>query len=61
MKFVSPKSFTGEDLIEINCHGNLIIVNKIKVSWAILFFITWDVYSNKRQVVNVLIKTIEFI
>lgn len=29
MKFVSPKSFTGEDLIEINCHGNLIIVDKI--------------------------------
>ena len=29
MKFVSPKSFTGEDSIEINCHGNLIIVNKI--------------------------------
>ena len=29
MKFVGPKSFTGEDLIEINCHGNLIIVNKI--------------------------------
>ena len=23
MKFVSPKSFTGEDSIEINCHGNL--------------------------------------
>ncbi|MGL5640363.1 MAG: tRNA uridine-5-carboxymethylaminomethyl(34) synthesis GTPase MnmE [Mycoplasmoidaceae bacterium] len=29
MKFTNPKSFTGEDLIEINCHGNLIIVNKI--------------------------------
>ncbi|MGL5591392.1 MAG: tRNA uridine-5-carboxymethylaminomethyl(34) synthesis GTPase MnmE [Mycoplasmoidaceae bacterium] len=29
MKFINPKSFTGEDLIEINCHGNLIIVDKI--------------------------------
>jgi tRNA modification GTPase len=29
MKFVSPKSFTGEDLIEINCHGGLFIANKI--------------------------------
>ncbi|MGL5246545.1 MAG: tRNA uridine-5-carboxymethylaminomethyl(34) synthesis GTPase MnmE [Mycoplasmoidaceae bacterium] len=29
MKFTNPKSFTGEDLIEINCHGNLIIVDKI--------------------------------
>ncbi len=27
--FVAPKSFTGEDVIEINCHGNLIIVDKI--------------------------------
>ncbi len=29
MKFVAPKSFTGEDLIEINCHGSEIIANKI--------------------------------
>jgi len=29
MKFVSPKSFTGDDLIEINCHGGMFIVNKI--------------------------------
>ncbi|MDR3249782.1 MAG: tRNA uridine-5-carboxymethylaminomethyl(34) synthesis GTPase MnmE [Mycoplasmataceae bacterium] len=29
MKFVSPKSFTGEDLIEINCHGGIFIANKI--------------------------------
>lgn len=27
--FKGPKSFTGEDLIEINCHGSLLIVNKI--------------------------------
>ncbi|WNE41456.1 MAG: tRNA modification GTPase MnmE [Mycoplasmataceae bacterium] len=27
--FYSPNSFTGEDTIEISCHGNLIIVNKI--------------------------------
>ncbi|MGL4647331.1 MAG: tRNA uridine-5-carboxymethylaminomethyl(34) synthesis GTPase MnmE [Mycoplasmoidaceae bacterium] len=29
MKFVQPKSFTGEDMIEINCHGNMIIVDEI--------------------------------
>lgn len=28
-KFVSPKSYTGEDLIEINCHGSLYVANKI--------------------------------
>jgi tRNA modification GTPase len=27
--FYKPKSFTGEDLVEINCHGNIIIVNRI--------------------------------
>lgn len=27
--FYKPFSFTGEDVIEISCHGNLIIVNKI--------------------------------
>lgn len=29
MKFISPKSYTGEDLIEINCHGGIKIVNDI--------------------------------
>ncbi|MDC4183195.1 tRNA uridine-5-carboxymethylaminomethyl(34) synthesis GTPase MnmE [Mycoplasma bradburyae] len=29
MKFVAPKSFTGEDSIEINCHGGIFVVNKI--------------------------------
>jgi tRNA modification GTPase len=29
MKFVSPKSFTGEDLVEINCHGGIYLANKI--------------------------------
>jgi tRNA modification GTPase len=29
MKFVAPKSFTGEDLIEINCHGGIYLANKI--------------------------------
>ncbi|UQZ95875.1 tRNA uridine-5-carboxymethylaminomethyl(34) synthesis GTPase MnmE [Mycoplasmoides gallisepticum] len=29
MKFVAPKSFTGEDSIEINCHGGLFVINKI--------------------------------
>lgn len=28
-KFIGPKSFTGEDMIEISCHGNMMIVNKI--------------------------------
>ena len=27
--FESPKSFTGEDMIEITCHGNDVIVQKI--------------------------------
>ncbi|OON92072.1 MAG: tRNA uridine-5-carboxymethylaminomethyl(34) synthesis GTPase MnmE, partial [Candidatus Epulonipiscium fishelsonii] len=27
--FVNPKSFTGEDLVEINCHGNPIITKQI--------------------------------
>ena len=29
MKYVSPKSYTGEDMIEINCHGGTIIASKI--------------------------------
>ncbi|MDR2847355.1 MAG: tRNA uridine-5-carboxymethylaminomethyl(34) synthesis GTPase MnmE [Mycoplasmataceae bacterium] len=29
MKFVAPKSFTGEDLIEINCHGGIFLAKKI--------------------------------
>ena len=29
VKFVSPRSFTGDDLIEINCHGGPIIIDKI--------------------------------
>lgn len=27
--FYRPRSFTGEDVIEISCHGNLLIVNQI--------------------------------
>lgn len=27
--FISPRSFTGEDVVEISCHGNGIIVNRI--------------------------------
>jgi tRNA modification GTPase len=29
LKFDNPNSFTGEDVIEIQCHGSLIIVNEI--------------------------------
>jgi len=29
MKFTAPKSYTGEDIIEINCHGGLFIASKI--------------------------------
>ena len=29
MKFKAPKSFTGEDLVEINCHGGMFIAKKI--------------------------------
>ena len=29
VKFVAPKSFTGDDLIEINCHGSIFIIDKI--------------------------------
>ena len=28
--FKSPKSFTGENMVEISCHGGLAIVKKIK-------------------------------
>lgn len=28
-KFVAPKSYTGEDMIEISCHGSIFIVKKI--------------------------------
>lgn len=27
--YKSPNSFTGEDVIEINCHGSILIINKI--------------------------------
>lgn len=27
--YLSPKSFTGEDTVEINCHGNVLITKKI--------------------------------
>jgi len=29
MKYLAPKSYTGEDIIEINCHGGLFIASKI--------------------------------
>lgn len=29
IKYVDPKSFTGEDMIEINCHGGVVLMNKI--------------------------------
>ncbi|MDQ0513823.1 tRNA modification GTPase [Mycoplasmoides fastidiosum] len=29
IKFVAPLSFTGEDIVEINCHGNMLIVQLI--------------------------------
>ena len=27
--YKGPKSFTGEDMVEINCHGSLIVINRI--------------------------------
>ena len=27
--FKSPNSFTGEDVLEINCHGGLAVIDKI--------------------------------
>ena len=27
--FVGPKSFTGEDVVEISCHGSMLIASKI--------------------------------
>ncbi|WP_031488848.1 tRNA uridine-5-carboxymethylaminomethyl(34) synthesis GTPase MnmE [Ureaplasma canigenitalium] len=29
MKFVGPRTFTGEDLIEINCHGGVVVARMI--------------------------------
>lgn len=29
VKFVAPRSFTGDDLIEINCHGSIYVIEKI--------------------------------
>ena len=29
LKYKGPFSYTGEDVVEISCHGNLIIVNRI--------------------------------
>lgn len=29
LKFVAPRSFTGEDLLEINCHGGILVTQKI--------------------------------
>ena len=29
MKYTAPKSYTGEDMIEITCHGSVFIANKI--------------------------------
>lgn len=36
MCFKGPKSFTGEDVIEINCHGSLLIINKIMETFIAL-------------------------
>ena len=30
--FESPKSFTGEDMIEITCHGNDVIVQRLSMN-----------------------------
>ena len=27
--FKSPKSYTGEDMVEISCHGSISVINKI--------------------------------
>ena len=27
--FKSPKSYTGEDMVEISCHGSVSVINKI--------------------------------
>lgn len=29
LRYVAPNSYTGEDLLEINCHGSMVVVNKI--------------------------------
>ena len=29
LRFVEPRSYTGEDVIEINCHGGILVTNKI--------------------------------
>ena len=28
-KFIKPNSYTGEDTLEINCHGGIYVTNKI--------------------------------
>ena len=28
-KYVAPKSYTGEDIVEINCHGGVFVANQI--------------------------------
>ncbi|MDR0341091.1 MAG: tRNA uridine-5-carboxymethylaminomethyl(34) synthesis GTPase MnmE [Mycoplasmataceae bacterium] len=45
IKFVSPKSFTGEDLVEINCHGGIFLAKKI-ISLLIKF---GCVYAEKGE------------
>ena len=34
VRFKGPKSFTGEDVVEISCHGSMLIANQI-ISLAI--------------------------
>ena len=35
--FKKPNSFTGEDTVEISCHGGLLIINKIiKINFIII-------------------------
>lgn len=29
LKYMAPKSFTGEDLLELNCHGGVLVTNKV--------------------------------
>jgi tRNA modification GTPase len=54
--FQSPRSFTGEDVVEINCHGNPVIIQNISESLLSIGFeqakpgeFTRRAYQNKKM------------
>ena len=54
LAYKGPKSFTGEDSVEIICHGSPLIYKQIiAVQYSILVTFKFEVIKNSSLVINV--------